>query len=307
MSEQTIQVLFAVALPLAVTAALVAGVALAGRRGGGVLLAKWAVPAAAAGCALASYLAQMRGRSGRWQWLVPALIVLPLIWALLLMLKPKVGRGRFVVTGLVAFVLAATAGTFVWKTIYEGQPWTYGLVAPAAVFALSAALFPLAHTATVADAIVVSLAGLATAAVVVLGQFLGAAELLAPAAVAAGTAGVGSLFFRDEATLPARRGLIGGALAAGLLLPVAAPVGWLNSYGLTPVYAWAFVLPAAGLPLLWLSRLPVAKRRPRLAAVVVFVLALVPSVVGLSLALAHTDLRPFGITYGQKPADDFGW
>ena len=305
MTEQTIQVLFAVALPLVLTVAFVLAIALIGRRRGGALLATWAVPAVASGCVLASYLAQMRDRSGRWQWLVAALAAVPLVWAALLAVR----RRRLVMTLIAAPVLAAVAGGLAATAVYPSQPAAYRLVVPAAVLALTLALYPLASRATAADALAVGLAGFATAAVVVLGQFLGAAELLTPSCVAAGVAGLSSLVVRKPAV---RRRLLAGALGLGLLPPAAALVGWVNSYDLRTPLAWAFILPAAGLPLLWLSRLPVARRHPKTAAAVAFVLAVTPAAVGLSLAVLHTDLRPFGINVNNaagagdgSSADDY--
>ena len=302
MSEQAQQVVYAVVLPFALSLGTVSVLWLVARRNRLQRLAVWAVPLVASACVLASYYAQMRDRSGRWQWVVPALAAVPLAWATLLMVR----RPRLVVTLVAAVVLAGVAGGLAAATVYPSQPSAYRLVVPAAVFGLTLVLYPLASRATAADAMIVSIAGLATAVVVVLGQFLGAAELLAPGCVAAGVAGVGSLFLRKPRTRAARRGLLGGAVGVGLLLPVAGLVGWLNSYDLQTPLAWAFVLPAAGLPLLWLGRLTIARHRPWLGVLLVAT-ALIPSAVGLLLALANTDLRPFGITDGQTPGESSPW
>ena len=313
MSDETRQILLAGAGPAATAALAAAGLWLLRRRSAdpaaGWAAGAWIVPGIGAVWALAAWYVLLRDSSGRWQWLVPALVGLSLAWAAGLMPRPTRPTARRLTTLGVALGLALFAGGCAAMTLYSAQSPAYYAVVPVAVFLLALALHPLAATElSASDALAVAVAGVAACGVIVLGQFIGGAILLAPACVAAGVVAVSSLFYRGGSHQPARAGLLAGALAAAVLMPVAALVCWLNSYDLGAPLAWALALPASGLPLLWLARLPVAKRRPRVAGVVVFLLAITPAVVGVALAASHTDLRAFGITAGDAPAaDDYGW
>ena len=309
MSDQTRQALFAVALPLGASAALILLLWLAARRRSSesVLtgrLAAWVVPGVTLAGVLASYWFQFRDREGRWQWLIVALAITPVLWASSLMVG-RAGRVRaFAASFTFAVGTCVTVGYVAVQTIYPSQAVGYATIVPAAMFALGLVLHPLAtRNPTAFDAAAVAVAGLATAAVVVLGQFMGAGELLSPAWVACGVAAVGSLAFRSNEAI--RRGLLAGAVGIALLLPVTALVGWLNSYDLGPAMAAAYVLPSAGLVLLWMSRLPFARRRPILWSAVAAGLAVAASIVALTLALSNVDLRAFGIT--SSDSTDYGY